>query len=76
MTLHDPQARIYEGGAVMTAQDRATQIRHLALIGLAGSDSVYPIKDISAAYVSLFEVIARLADEIEDSFDQPQEAAA
>lgn len=74
--ITDPQSRIYDCGAIMKAQDRATQIRHLALIGLAGSDSVYPIKDIKAAYVSLFEVIARLADEIEDTFDQSEGAAA
>lgn len=46
--------------------DRATQIRHLAIMGFAARESVWNAKDLNEAYLSLFEVIARLAAEIED----------
>lgn len=50
--------------------DRAEQIRHLALISLAACGSEYNVRDLPRAYVSLFEVIARLARDIEEEAEE------
>jgi hypothetical protein len=55
---------IYSNGHEIDAEDKAIQLRHLALIGLAASDSRFNIKHLDTAYVSLFEVMAALADEV------------
>lgn len=66
---------IYDHDQPLSAEDRATQIRHLALIGIAGSDSIWKVRRINDCYRSLFEVIARLAHEIEDDLDGREDAA-
>jgi hypothetical protein len=62
--MSDP-ALIYTNNRPLSPGDKATQIRHLALIGIAASDSVNNVKGIDSAFESLFEVIARLADEVQ-----------
>lgn len=61
----DPYADLYTGARPFCAEDRATQIRHLSLIGIAAQGSDSFLRDLPAAYHSLFEVIHRLAGEIE-----------
>jgi len=61
--------RIYECAHELDSQDRATQIRHLALLGIASSESAWKVRGLNHAYRSLFEVIARLTDEIEDDLE-------
>lgn len=56
----------YASDSGLTLEDRATQIRHLSVIGLAATESAWNIRDAKRCFVSPFEVIARLADEIED----------
>ena len=55
---------IYDTDHKVSAADKATQIRHLALIGIAASDTGNNLKDLDHAFESLFEVIAGLADEV------------
>lgn len=55
---------IYTNDRIVDAEDKSTQLRHLALIGLAAADSNMNIKHIDCAFQSLFEVIARLAEEV------------
>lgn len=64
-----PQTRIYVSARPMSPADRASQIRHLALIGLAATGSELNLRDHAPAFVSLFEVIHRLADELEDEME-------
>jgi len=66
---------IYDHDQPLSAEDRAKQIHHLALIGIAWSDSVWNVRRINDCYRSLFEVIARLAHEIEDDLDGREDAA-
>lgn len=66
MTDIDPYAYIYAKARPYSAEDRATQIRHLALIGIAAQGSADFVRDLHSAYHSLFEVIHRLGGEIED----------
>lgn len=56
----------YASANGLSLEDRATQIRHLSVIGLAATESAWNIRDTRRCFVSLFEVIARLADEIEN----------
>lgn len=56
----------YASDVTLSVEDRVTQIRHLAVIGLAATNSTWNIRRPLDCFVSLFEVIARLADEIED----------
>ena len=60
----------YAGAAPLSVEDRAAQIRHLSTIGLAATNSAWNITDPNSCFVSLFEVIARLANEIEEELDQ------
>lgn len=64
---------IYTNGLPIGPEGKATQIRHLALIGIAASDSVMNVKDLDCAMWSLFEVIARLAEEVEDDLQAKPE---
>jgi hypothetical protein len=64
---------IYTNGLPIGTEGKATQIRHLALIGIAAGDSVMNVKGLDGAMCSLFEVIARLAEEVEaDLQSRPQ----
>lgn len=56
---------IYGYDRPLTAEDRAAQIRGLSIIGLASTSSSYNLCHYDIALVAVFEVIARLADEIE-----------
>lgn len=56
----------YEACAPMDVCTRAVQIRHLATLGLAATQSAMNIKDPAMCFLSMFEVITRLASEIED----------
>ena len=56
---------IYGYDHPLTAEDRAAQIRGLSIIGLASTSSAFSFCNFDVALGSLFEVIARLADEIE-----------
>lgn len=69
MSRLDPQTRIYATSRPMEPYDRATQIRHLALIGLAATATDANLRDHAPAFCSLFEVIHRLADELEDELE-------
>ncbi|MBC9245161.1 hypothetical protein H4P12_00170 [Paracoccus sp. 11-3] len=60
---------MYDGSVSIGVDEKAAQIRHLAAIGVAASDTAYNIRNFSTCYISLFEVIARLAHEIEDEVD-------
>lgn len=60
---------VYNSGHELDISDRTAQIRHLALIGIAARSGGDTIRDMGAAYVSLFEVIARLADEVDGEID-------
>lgn len=64
---------IYDHDDPLDTQDRARQIRHLAVLGIASGDSIWKVRQLKDAYRSLFEVIARLADEIEDDLDRQAE---
>lgn len=64
MSVRKP-APIYGYDRPLTAEDRASQIRGLSILGLASTDSSYNLCHYNLALVSVFEVIARLADEIE-----------
>lgn len=65
MTSHIPPYQVYNVPEILTTAAKATQVRHLAVIGLAARNSIWNLRDIDEACISLFEVIAQLAHEIE-----------
>ncbi len=65
MTVSSPSP-IYSNGAGLDAEDKATQLRHLALIGLAAMDSNMNVLHLNEAMQGLFEVMHRLAGEVEE----------
>ncbi len=76
MTARDPGASMFGPAYVTTSEDRAAQIRHLAIIGIASCQTTMNLPYLSDARASLFEVIHRLADEIEDQLEDERIAEA
>ncbi|OJH43019.1 hypothetical protein IE00_19235 [Paracoccus sp. SM22M-07] len=54
---------------VTTSEERAGQIRHLSMIGIASCRTTMDLPYLDDALAALFEVIHRLADEIEDQLE-------
>ena len=59
-------SRIYETSAEYRPEDGAAQLRNLAIIGIAASETVMNVCGKDDAMISLFEVMARLAEEVAD----------
>jgi hypothetical protein len=59
-----PPSPIYTNSLPIGAEERAFQLQHLALIGLAATDSNLEVRNLDGAMGSLFEVMARLAEEL------------
>ena len=52
-----------------TTIDRAAKIRHLARVGAAASQSTLALAQMDLALVTLFELMAELASQIEDDLE-------
>lgn len=76
MSARDPGASMFGTSYVTTSEDRATQIRHLAMIGLASCHAEMNLPYLNDARATLFEVIHRLADEINDQLEDERIAEA
>lgn len=59
-------APIYDKGSALETEDKAAQLRKLALIGIAATDSNMNLLHLDDAMQGLFEVMHRLAGEVED----------
>lgn len=59
-------APIYDNGRALDTEDKAAQLRKLALIGIAATDSNMNLLHLDEAIQGLFEVMHRLAGEVED----------
>lgn len=68
----DPQQALYTHGQPLCPEDRTNQIRHLAKVGLAATSSNLGLRHMDVSLQALFEVIYRLADELEDCLDAPK----
>ncbi len=66
---------IYSNGRKLGPEDKAMQLRQLALIGLAASDSNMNLLHIDDAFPALFEVMHRLASEVEEEITEMQRIA-
>lgn len=75
MPSFDPQTRLYDTDDAFSIGDRCAQIRHLAMIGLAANASIYNVRNLADARISLFEVIHRLSDELEDEIEKLERRA-
>ncbi|MGX0975313.1 hypothetical protein ACSSVY_001015 [Roseovarius sp. MBR-51] len=53
-----------------TPLDKANQLHQLAKIGIAATESGVALAHPDAAFSALFEVMARLADEVREELDQ------
>jgi hypothetical protein len=60
---------IYTNNRQLDAEDKVDQIRHLALIGIAANDSNMNVAHLDDAMCSLFEVIIRLAQEVNSELE-------
>lgn len=70
MPSFDPHTRLYDTDVAFSIADRCAQIRHLAMIGLAANVSIYNVRGMEDARISLFEVIHRLSDELGDEIEK------
>ncbi len=70
MTSFTPSEIYASDRPIDPIDERIAQIRHLAIIGIAAIGSNMNMKNLDDAMFSLFEVIARLASEIEDEIDR------
>ena len=59
----------YETCREDTTIDRAAKIRHLARVGAAASHSPLALAEMDLALVTLFELMADLASQIEDDLE-------
>lgn len=60
-------APIYANGSAATeTEDKAAQLRKLALIGIAAADTSTNLKYLDEAIQGFFEVMHRLASEVEE----------
>lgn len=75
MSARDPQQAIYPESKPLGLTVRAGQIRNLAKIGIASTGSDFELGHMEDAFKVLFEVIHRLADELEDRLDAVEPAA-
>lgn len=71
-TPADPHARIYASERPRDASSLVGQIRHLSLIGLAAGQTTLELRNLDAAFGTLFEVIHQLSDALEDHLDEAQ----
>jgi hypothetical protein len=60
---------IYTNGLPREADDKSTQIRHLALGAMAASNSNIAVAHLDVAMISVFEVVARLAEEVTEEVE-------
>jgi hypothetical protein len=60
---------VYENGLYQTRDEVAGQLRHLALIGIAATESLTTVRNKGDAMISLFEIMARLADEVAEGIE-------
>lgn len=67
---------IYTHGRALGCDDRAAHFRKLATVGIAALDSNMNLAHLDDALQGLFEVMHRLAGEIEDEIDQANTRAA
>jgi hypothetical protein len=65
-----PAAPIYDNGGALEADDKAAQLRKLAAIGIAATGSNMRILDLNEAMQGLFEIMHRLAGEIEEELEE------
>jgi hypothetical protein len=63
-------APIYAHGRNLDTQDKAAQLRKLALVGIAATDSTMNLLHLDDALQGLFEVMHRLAGEVEEEVDE------
>lgn len=60
----------YPNSMDSTALNKANQLHQLAKIGIAATDSNTTLAHPDAALSALFEVMARLADEVYEALDE------
>lgn len=65
---------VYRHALPDTALDKANQLHQLAKIGIAATESDTTLAHPDAAFSALFEVMARLADEVRDELDRIEDA--
>lgn len=75
MTNPKPAPIYANGSAAAETEDKAAQLRKLALIGLAAADTSMNLKYLDEAFQGLFEVMHRLAGEIEEEVDEMKRLA-
>ena len=68
-------APIYAHGGVLETEDKAAQLRKLALIGIAASDTAMNRLHLDDAFQGLFEVMHRLAGEVEEEVSEMKRLA-
>lgn len=69
-------APIYATGSAATeTDDKAAQLRKLALIGIAATDTNMNLQNLEAAFQGLFEVMHRLAGEVEEEVEEMKSLA-
>lgn len=68
-------APIHDNGRDLDAEDKAGQLRHLALIGIAATDTNMNLRNLNEAFQGLFAVMHRLADEVEEEVSEMKRLA-
>lgn len=61
---------LYPDSPDNTALNKANQLHQLAKIGIAATDSNTTLAHPDASFSALFEVMARLADEVYEALDE------
>lgn len=63
------------GSAAADTEDKAAQLRQLALIGIAALGTTMNLKHLDDAMLGLFEVMHRLAGEVEEEVEEMKRLA-
>jgi hypothetical protein len=75
--LHAIPVPIYANGSAATdTESKAAQLRQLALIGIAATDTAMNLNNLEGAFQGLFEVMHRLAGEVEEEVEDMRRLAA
>jgi hypothetical protein len=73
--LHTPAPIYTNGSAATDTESKAAQLRQMALIGIAATETAMNLKNLEAAFQGLFEVMHRLAGEVEEEVEEMKRLA-
>ncbi len=68
-------APIYANGSALETEDKAAQLRKLALIGMAATNTNMNLLHMNEALQGFFEVMHRLAGEVEEEVEEMRRVA-